>query len=340
MENSETIQNFIRKIPKAELHVHLEGTIEPEMMFGIADRNGIKIPYKDVESLRSAYHFKDLKDFLILYNEGTKILQKPIDFFDITMAYLNKAHADTILHTELFIDFQTYLRRGIAPDVQMEGILAALTTAKKEMGISTGLILCFLRHLGPRAAERAYPEVVKFREHIVGIGLASTEIGHPPEDYQMIFDQARRDGFKTVAHAGEEGPWEYVKNSIEYLKVDRIDHGNKSCQNPELAKRIARDQIPLTICPLSNIKLKNVPSMEQHTVKKMLDMGMMVTINSDDPAYFGGYINENILLVHEFFNLSKAEIVKLARNSFEASFISLEEKKNFFKILDEFAEKY
>jgi adenosine deaminase len=336
LNKKDQLYSFINQVPKAELHVHLEGTIEPEMMFAIADRNGIRLKYKNIEETTNAYQFKDLRDFLILYNEGTKILKTSQDFYDITLAYLQKSSEQNILHTEIFIDFQTYLRRGMAPEIQIEGICAAIDESKKQTGISAELILCFLRHLGPESAIETYEIAKKFRDKIIGFGLASTEIGYPPELFEEVFAKARQDGFKTVAHAGEEGPWEYVLNSIDVLQVDRIDHGNKSCQNKELTQKIIERQIPLTLCPLSNIKLRNVDSMENHTVKKMLDENMLVTINSDDPAYFGGYVNENLIAIANTFDLQMEDIYQLAKNSFTASFIDQTKKIEFIDKLNEF----
>ena len=330
---------FINGIPKAELHVHLEWTIEPEMMFKIAKRNDIRLKFDSVESLKTAYDFKGLRDFLTIYNEGTKILRTSEDFYDITLAYLSKCHEQNVLHSEIFIDFQTYTKRNIHPRILMQGIKKAQEEAKKEWGISTELILCFLRHLGPGAAETTFQQVLEFKDQIIGIGLASTENGFPPELFTEVFKEARQNGFKTVAHAGEEGPWEYVNNSIDYLKIDRIDHGNRSCENPELVQKIIDLKLPLTLCPLSNIKLKNVDKIENHTIKKMLDRGMLITINSDDPSYFGGYINENLNLVAKTFDLTEKDIIQLAKNSFEASFISTDRKAYLLERLESFVRK-
>jgi adenosine deaminase len=319
---------FIDGIPKAELHVHLEGTLEPAMLFDLAQRNKVKLKYRTIEELRNAYEFQDLRDFLKIYTDGTRVLHTSADFYEITRAYLAKCREQNVWHSEIFIDFQTYMKRHIPPDVQMEGIEEARKEALRDLGVSSQLILCFLRHLGPEAAESTLDEALRFREQIVGIGLASTENGYPPELFSKVFDRARKEGFKLVAHAGEEGPWEYVEKSLDVLKIDRIDHGNRSCDNRELVQRIIRDQIPLTLCPLSNIKLKNVDRIENHTAKKMLDLGMMITINSDDPAYFGGYVNENYHVLADAFNLTETEIARLAGNSIQASFIT-EERRSF-----------
>jgi len=330
-------EQFIREIPKAELHVHLEGTIEAEMMFRLAQRNQIKLRFASVSELKQAYEFNDLRDFLILYTEGTRVMRTALDFYDVAMAYLKKMHEQHVLHTEIFIDFQTYLKRNIAPDIIMEGLELAVKDAKEQWGISVLLILCFLRQLGPESALNTFQHVLRFRGQITGIGLASIENGFPPELYRQVFDLARNEGFKLVAHAGEEGPWQYVEGSVDVLKVDRIDHGNNSCQNPELALRIAKMQIPLTLCPLSNIKLKNVDKLENHSAKKMLEKGMLVTINSDDPSYFGGYINENLIAISEALDLTKQQIITLAKNSFKASFIPEERKAELIKLVDNYA---
>jgi adenine deaminase len=333
-------EHFIRHIPKAELHVHLEGTMEAEMMFKLAQRNQVKFRFSDVDELKKAYEFKNLRDFLFLYTEGTRVLRKSIDFYEIAMAYLEKIHGQNVLHTEIFIDFQTYLKRNIPPDVIMEGLNQAVKDAKTQWDMSVLLILCFLRQLGPEAAMQTFEHVLRFREQITGIGLASVEIGYPPELFRQVFDRAREEGFKLVAHAGEEGPWQYVQGSVDILKVDRIDHGNNSCQNPEFAERIADMRIPLTLCPLSNIKLKNVDRLENHSAKRMLDKGMLVTINSDDPSYFCGYVNENYIAIADALDLSRKDIITLAKNSFEAAFIPDSQKKGYIQQVNDFAKMH
>lgn len=337
MEIDKQFEHFIRHIPKAELHVHLEGTMEAEMMFNLAQRNHVRLRFSSVDELKQAYEFKDLRDFLFLYTEGTRVLKTSADFYEIAMAYLEKIHGQNVLHTEIFIDFQTYIKRNIPPDVIMEGLDRAVKDAEIQWGMTVLLILCFLRQLGPESAMQTFEHVLRFREQITGIGLASVENGYPPELFREVFDRARSEGFKLVAHAGEEGPWQYVQGSVDILKVDRIDHGNNSCQNPEFAKRIADLRIPLTLCPLSNIKLKNVDKLENHTAKKMLDRGMLVTINSDDPSYFSGYINENYIAITKALNLDRNDIIILAKNSFEAAFIPDSLKNAYIRKVDEFA---
>jgi len=323
------LKNFIKDIPKAELHIHHEGTIEPEMLLLLAERNKIKLKYSTIEEIENAYKFKDLKDFLYVYTQGTRVLRTAEDFYDISKAYLEKVFSQNVLHTEIFIDFQTYAKRGMKSEILMDGTLAAIKDAKKDYGMSAYLILTFLRHLGAKEAMKTLVEGIKYKKDLIGIGLASSELGFPPELFEKVFEEARKYGFKTMAHAGEEGPAEYVRNSIEILKVDRIDHGIKAMDDSELVKDIVKMQIPLTLCPLSNVALGNVKSLEEHTLKKKLDMGMMVSVNSDDPAYFGGYVNENFIAVADALNLDKNDIVKLAQNSFISSFLP-EEEKNIF----------
>ena len=325
---------FIKEIPKAELHIHLEGSIEPEMMLLLSEKNGIKLKYKTIEELRNAYNFEDLRDFLYVYTQGTRVLRTAEDFYEITKSYLEKSYLQNVIHTEIFIDFQTYARRNIQSDLIMDGVWSAIKEQEKILGISSYLILAFLRHLGAKSAMETLEEGLKYKDKLIGIGLASTEIGYPPEMFKNVFEEARKHGFKTTAHAGEEGPAEYVKNSIEILKVDRIDHGNKAMDDPDLVKKIIKNQIPLTLCPLSNIALGNVKSLKEHTLKKKLDMGMLVSVNSDDPAYFGGYVNENLIAVTEALNLNKNDIVKLAENSFISSFLPLEKIKNYLNIVN------
>lgn len=325
---------LIETIPKAELHIHLEGSIEPEMMFKLAEKNKVKLKYKSVEKLEKAYKFKDLRDFLYVYTQGTRVLKTAEDFYEITKSYLNKSYSQNVLHSEIFIDFQTYSKRGIKSEIIMDGTHSAIKEAQKENEMSAYLILAFLRHLGSKAAMKTLKKALKYKNKIIGIGLASTEIGYPPELFKEVFDLARKEGFKTMAHAGEEGPAEYIRNSIEILKVDRIDHGNKAMDDPELVKLLIEKQIPLTLCPFSNVALGNVKKLEDHTLKKKLRMGMMVSVNSDDPAYFGGYVNENLIAVTESLNLNKNDIITLAKNSFLSSFLPDKKKQKYIKLID------
>jgi adenosine deaminase len=323
------IINLINKIPKAELHIHLEGSIEPEMMLYLAEKNKIKFKYKTIEELKKAYSFENLRDFLYVYTQGTKVLKTAEDFYEITKAYLIKSYSQHVLHTEIFIDFQTYARRGMVSDIIIDGAWSAIKETKRELGISSYLILAFLRHLGAKPAMETLKEGLRYKDKLIGIGLASTEIGYPPQLFKDVFAEAKKQGFKTTAHAGEEGPASYVRDSIEILKVDRIDHGNKAMEDPELVDMIVQRQIPLTLCPLSNISLGNVKDLRHHTLKKKLDMGMMVSVNSDDPAYFGGYVNENLIAVSEALELDEKDIIKLAKNSFTSSFLPKNKKEEY-----------
>ena len=324
---------LISDIPKAELHIHLEGSIEPEMMLALAEKNKINLKYKTIEELQKAYDFKDLRDFLYVYTQGTRVLRTSEDFYKIAKAYFKKSYSQNVLHTEIFIDFQTYARRGIASEIIMDGVWSAIKEAERELGITSYLILAFLRHLGAGSALETFKEGLKYKDKLIGIGLASTEIGYPPELFKEVFDEARKYGFKTTVHAGEEGPAEYVRNSIEILKVDRIDHGNKAMDDSGLVKIIVEKQIPLTLCPLSNVALGNVNHLKNHTLKKKLDMGMLVSVNSDDPAYFGGYVNENLIAVAKALDLNKNDIIKLAQNSFISSFLPEEKKKEYLEMI-------
>jgi adenine deaminase len=332
--------SYIKMIPKAELHIHLEGSIEPETLFRIADRNKIKLKYKTINELRSAYNFADLRDFLTIYTQGTQVLRTEIDFYEITKEYLHKASVQNIKHAEIFIDFQTYEKRGLSSDIIMEGILKAKKDAFDEFSISSYFILAFLRHLGVKPAIETLKKSIKYKDHIIGIGLAAAEIGFPPSLFTELYDMARQYGFKTTAHAGEEGPASYVKESIEYLKVDRIDHGNRAMDDPELLQVLLNRQIPLTICPMSNVALKNVKKMKDHTLKKKLDMGLLVCVNSDDPAYFKGYLNENFLAVTSELNLDYNDIYNLARNSFIASFLDEGMKEYHLKNIELFNQNF
>ncbi len=327
---------FINEIPKAELHIHLEGSIRPEMMFTLADRNDIKLKYKNIDELKNAYNFKDLRDFLTIYTQGTKVLKTAQDFYDITLDYLSRAFEQNVLHTEIFIDFQTYTKRNISPETIVEGTSQAIKEAEKRYNISSYLILAFLRHLGGEAAMKTFVEALKYKDKIIGVGLASTEVGYPPELFEEVFAKAREEGFKTTAHAGEEGPAEYVRSSIEVLKVDRIDHGNKAMDDPDLIQTLIDKKVPLTLCPLSNLALGNVKNLQNHTLKKKLDLGMLVSVNSDDPSYFGGYVNENFIAISEALDLNKNEIRTLAKNSFISSFLPKDKKKYYLDLVDKY----
>ena len=330
------MRDFIGKMPKAELHLHIEGSFEPELMFEIAKRNGIKLPYQNIESLKQAYNFNNLQEFLDIYYAGANVLQTEQDFYDLTWAYLEKIHSQNVIHTEIFFDPQTHTERGIAFDTVIKGIYRALQDGQTKLGISFVLIMSFLRHLDETDAFKTLEEALPYKNMIKAVGLDSSEVGHPPEKFQRVFEAARHEGFLTVAHAGEEGPAEYVWGALDLLKVSRIDHGNRSLEDEDLVKRLADIQIPLTVCPLSNLKLKVVKDMKDHPLKKMLQLGLKATVNSDDPAYFGGYMNENFLAVTQALDLSKAELIQLSRNAFEGSFADADLKRRLLQKLDEF----
>lgn len=325
------IADFIQQIPKAELHLHIEGSFEPELMFEIAQRNKIPLKYNSVEDLRKAYQFGNLQSFLDIYYEGAKVLITEQDFYDLTRAYLEKARQQNILHTEIFFDPQTHTARGIDLGTVIHGIHRALKDADNESGISSNLILCFLRHLSEEEAFHTFREALKYRDYFIGVGLDSSEVGHPPSKFKRIFEMALSEGFKTVAHAGEEGPAEYIWEALDLLKVSRIDHGNNSLSDEKLVNELVKRQIPLTVCPLSNLKLKVVKNIKEHPLRQMIEKGLHVTVNSDDPAYFGGYINENLVAVAEALQLTKPEIYQLACNSFKASFLEEKRKKQMLE---------
>ncbi|MGC9504889.1 adenosine deaminase [Baaleninema sp.] len=331
---------FLRDIPKAELHLHLEGTLEPELMFSIAQRNGISLPFESIESARNAYQFTDLQSFLDIYYAGANVLQTERDFYELTRAYFQKAARQNLRHVEIFFDPQTHTDRGIEFETVLNGIYYALKEAKSEFGISSKLILCFLRHLSADAAMATLEKAIFYQDKIVAVGLDSSEIGHPPAKFKTVFDRARQNGFLTVAHAGEEGPPEYIWQALELLKVSRIDHGVRCLEDEKLVERLHRDRIPLTVCPLSNIKLCVFDSIEKHNLKQLLDRGLCVTINSDDPAYFGGYVLENLEAVQTGLNLSRQDIVQLAKNSFTASFLPEDSKQAYLEEIDDFVASF
>lgn len=320
---------LIRALPKAELHVHIEGTFEPELMFAIAQRNQIEIPYKSVEEVKQAYNFHNLQSFLDIYYAGANVLVHEQDFYDLAWAYFEKCHEDRVMHTEMFFDPQTHTDRGIAFETVINGLQRACDDAKAKYGISSHLIMCFLRHLSEEAAFETLAQAMPFKEQIIGVGLDSSEVGHPPSKFERVFAQAREAGFLVVAHAGEEGPAEYVWEALDLLKVNRIDHGVRSEEDPVLMQRLITEKMPLTVCPLSNLKLCVVDDMAQHNIRRLLQQGVHVTVNSDDPSYFGGYMNDNFVAITEALALTNEELKTLAQNSFEASFISDAEKQKW-----------
>ena len=317
---------LIRALPKAELHVHIEGTFEPELMFSIAQRNQIDIPYKSVEEVKQAYNFHNLQSFLDIYYAGANVLIHEQDFYDLAWAYFEKCAEDNVVHTEMFFDPQTHTDRGIAFEVVLNGLQRACDDAKAKLGITSRLIMCFLRHLSEEAAFKTLEQAIPFKDQIIGVGLDSSEVGHPPSKFERVFAKAREEGFLIVAHAGEEGPAEYVWEALDLLKVNRIDHGVRSEEDPKLMARLIAEKMPLTVCPLSNLKLCVVDDMADHNIRRLLQQGVHVTVNSDDPSYFGGYMNDNFIAIAESLDLTADELKTLAINSFEASFISDEEK--------------
>ncbi len=328
---------FIRNIPKAELHLHIEGTLEPELMFALADRNRVVLPFHSVEEVRRAYAFENLQSFLDIYYAGAQVLIQERDFYELTWAYLKKAREQNVIHTEIFFDPQTHTDRGIPFAVVINGIHQALEDAQRQLGMTFRLILCFLRHLSAEKAMQTLLEALPFKQWITAVGLDSSEQGHPPRKFATVFERARAEGMLSVAHAGEEGPPDYIWQALRELKVSRIDHGVRCVEDAKLVEYLAANQVPLTVCPLSNVKLRVFDRMETHNLKRMLDLGLLVTVNSDDPAYFGGYIEENFVAVQKALQLSKDDIYLLAKNSFEAAFLDAEGKRAYFQRLQPFS---
>ena len=312
---------LIAALPKAELHLHLEGSLEPEQLMEFAARNQVDIPFKTLEEVRAAYDFSNLQDFLDIYYQGMSVLQTEADFHDLTDAYLQRCHADNVKHVEVFFDPQGHTERGLPFDTPIKGILSALDAAKEKYGISYKLIMCFLRHLSEEDAFATLEQAEPWLDRIDGVGLDSSEVGHPPSKFARVFEAARNKGLKVVAHAGEEGPPDYVWEALDVLKVDRIDHGNRALEDDALVARIVEEQLTLTVCPLSNLSLCVIDDLAKHPMKKMLDLGLRATINSDDPAYFGGYVNQNYRETADALGLSKDDIVTIARNSFLGAFM-------------------
>lgn len=327
---------FIAALPKAELHIHIEGGLEPEMMLALARRNGVALPYASVESVQAAYRFTQLQDFLDLYYQGMNVLIEEQDFYDLAMAYLRRAAAQNVRHCEIFFDPQGHMERGVSFRTVIDGLWRALRDGEREFGITSGLIMCFLRHLDEASAERTLDEALPWRERLIGVGLDSSEKGHPPSKFQRVFARARNLGLPTVAHAGEEGSAAYVREALDLLGVRRIDHGNRALDDPALIARLVAEKIPLTVCPLSNLRLRVVPDLTEHPLRRMLQAGLMATVNSDDPAYFGGYVTENYLAVQRALDLTRDEIVTLARNSFQAAFCDESIKQRHLVALDAF----
>jgi adenine deaminase len=329
--------DFIRALPKAELHVHIEGTLEPELVFALAAKHGIQLPYRSVAELRAAYRFDDLQSFLDIYYAGANVLRDVADFHAMTSAYLRRAHEDGIVHTEIFFDPQSHTARGIPMAVVMEGLTQALEEAQAQTGMTHRVILCFLRHLSAEDAMQTLEQALPWRDRLAGVGLDSSESGHPPSKFTAVFERARSLGLFTVAHAGEEGPPAYIEEALDLLKVRRIDHGVRCIEDPALVARLARERMPLTVCPLSNVRLRVFDKMSDHNLKTLLAQGLCVTVNSDDPAYFGGYMQDNFLAVAESLELSDAQLAQLARNSIEASFIEPAAKQQWYTRIEQLA---
>ena len=320
---------FIKKSPKAELHLHIEGTLEPELMFRLAKRNNIKIPFSNIDEAKKAYNFSNLESFLKIYYEGAKVLIKEQDFFDLTWAYVLKCNEDNIVHTEIFFDPQTHTNRGINFNIVINGIYKALKKGEKEFGLSFKIIMCFLRHLDEENGFKILDQAIAHKDKIFGVGLDSSETGNPPSKFKKLFQKAIENNFITVAHAGEEGPPEYIWEALNLLNVKRIDHGVQCLKDEKLVEKLSKNQTPLTVCPLSNIKLRVFNKLEDHNIKQMLEKKLMVMVNSDDPAYFGGYLNKNLIDTQAALNLSQDEIKTLLINSFKSSFLNEEKKRHW-----------
>ncbi|GEQ98399.1 adenine deaminase [Iodidimonas gelatinilytica] len=336
----DALRDFVKGLPKAELHLHLEGSLEPELMFALAQRNAVAIPYETVDAVRAAYDFSNLQDFLDIYYAGADVLRDERDFYDLTMAYLKRMAQENVQHVEVFFDPQTHTDRGIAFEAVADGILAALDDGERDFGITSGLILCFLRHLSEEAAFDVLAMADPYLDRILGVGLDSSELGHPPSKFARIFKEAGARGLKRVAHAGEEGPAPYIHEALDILHVDRIDHGNRCLDDPELVARLARSGMTLTLCPLSNLKLCVIDDMAHHPLKSMMESGLHVMVNSDDPAYFGGYLTDNYLAVAQALNLSRDDLAVLAKNSFRGSFLDGTAKARHMAAIDDYVAAY
>ncbi len=329
-----TLRNIVQQMPKAELHIHIEGSLEPELIFALAKRNRIALAYPSVEALRSAYAFTDLQSFLDIYYAGASVLRTEQDFYDMTAAYLLRAQADNVRHAEIFFDPQTHTARGVPMEVVINGIHRACADAQQQCDISATLILCFLRHLSEEDAFETLEQALPWRDKFIGVGLDSSERGHPPEKFARVFAACKELGLHLVAHAGEEGPPAYIETALDVLKVERIDHGVRCMEDAKLAQRLAQDKVPLTVCPLSNLKLRVVDNMAAHNLLQLLDAGLVATVNSDDPAYFGGYINDNFIAAFESLPLTLLHAQQLARNSFLAAFLEDKTKARYLAEID------
>ena len=331
--------SFIEGMPKVELHLHIEGSLEPEMMFALSRRNKISIPFKTVAEVKHAYDFGSLQDFLDIYYQGMNVLQTEQDFYDLTWAYLKKCAEQNVMHTEIFFDPQGHTERGVAFETALNGITKALDDGKKDLDVSSHLIMCFLRHLSEESAMKTLDQALPYKHKIIGIGLDSSEVGHPPSKFARAFERARREGYKiATAHAGEEGPPQYIWEALDILKVDRIDHGNRALEDERLVQRLVKDKKALTMCPLSNLRLRVVNDMRTHPLKEMLDLDLKVTVNSDDPSYFGGYMNENFVAAADALGLEKRHLLALVKNAIEASYADDARKKAMQQKLTDYAQ--
>ncbi len=337
---ADRLPDLLRGMPKAELHMHIEGSLEPELIFALAQRNGVVLPYASVEALRQAYAFTNLQSFLDIYYAGASVLLHEQDFYDMAWAYLERAAADHVLRTEMFFDPQTHTARGVAMETVVNGLHRACVDAQAKLGVSAALILCFLRHLSEQEAFETLEQALPLRDKFIGIGLDSSEVGHPPEKFARVFARCRELGFHLVAHAGEEGPPAYVWTALDLLKVERIDHGVQSAKDAALMRRLAADRIPLTVCPLSNLKLCVFPRLADHNIGALLGAGLVATVNSDDPAYFGGYLNENFLQTFAATGLNAQQAWTLARNSFDGSFADASARRGFVDGLQAYFERF
>jgi len=330
------MQSFIHGLPKAELHIHIEGSLEPELMLELAGRNGVKLPFASVAEVRQAYEFTELQSFLDVYYEGARVLVKEQDFYDLAHAYLQTVAAQNVRHVEIFFDPQTHTERDVSFETVITGLRRALDDAESEWDLSSKLIPCFLRHLSAEAAMETLERAVPFRDWITAVGLDSSELGNPPSKFERVFDKALSLGMKTVAHAGEEGPPDYIRQALDLLDVSRIDHGVRCLEDPKLVELLRKKQTPLTVCPLSNVKLGVFKKLEDHNLKDLLEAGLCATVNSDDPAYFGGYIEENYVAVQEALGLTRDHLYRLARNAFEASFLTADQRGRLIRELDDY----
>ncbi|MFQ5947227.1 MAG: adenosine deaminase [Acidimicrobiia bacterium] len=334
------METFIRAMPKAELHLHIEGTLEPEMMLDLAQRNGVTLAFESVDEIRRAYEFKDLQSFLDVYYQGADVLRTEQDFYDLMWAYLRQAHGEQVRHAEIFFDPQTHTGRGVPFGTFMKGFHRAMTDASARLGISSLLIMCFLRHLSDDEALETLEQALPYKRWITAVGLDSSELGNPPEKFAAVFERARTEGLRAVAHAGEEGPPEYITGALDVLGAERIDHGVHCEEDEELVQRLIEERTPLTMCPLSNVRLQVFTDLEDHNLKRLLDQGIQVSVNSDDPAYFGGYVTDNFLAVQKGLDLSRDDLYQLARNSFEASFLPEEQKRTLIAELNGFVRSW